>query len=301
MATRPYILCPTDFSDASRGALRYAGALAEHFYAGLTVLAVDDPFLSDAAAAAIDEHWLDEQTRAGLATFVRDSFGTTPPTVAELKTEVAIGRPAAEILRVAAETHADAIVMSTHGVTGVRKMMFGSVTERVLRDTPIPVVVTPAGDPGPSSLEEWKRNLKTVLVPIDLSPWSPQQVAVARGLAEALGTEIVFAHILPDDDRERRLAAHHQLDEIIHGIPPALRPSMTMGVGNTAEEIARIAKQRQADVIVMGLHTQPGIRHHMGRVTYALLCQTPTLVLAWPPARTHTALAATPPKASYVF
>jgi universal stress protein A len=301
MATTPSVLCPIDFSEASRGALRYAAALAEHFFARLIVLTVEDPFLTEAAAAAIDEHWLEQQTRAGLTTFVEDTFRTRPPNVAELKTEIAIGRPAAEILRIAADAHADVIVMSTHGTSGVRKMVFGSVTEHVLRDTQVPVVVTPATDPGPASLEDWRRSLKTVLVPVDLSAWSPQQVAVARGLAEALGTEIVFAHVLADDHPDRRLQAHQQLDAIIRGVPASLRPAMTMGIGDAATEIARIARQRHANVIVMGLHTSPGIRHRMGRVTYALLCQTPTLVLAWPPARTHSALSARAPKASYVF
>jgi nucleotide-binding universal stress UspA family protein len=214
--------------------------------------------------------------------------------------ETAIGRPAAEILRLAADTHADVIVMSTHGATGVRKMMFGSVTEHVLRETPIPVLVTPASDPGPASLDEWKQTLHTVLVPVDLSAWTPQQVAVARGLAEALETEIVIAHVLPDGDPDERLAAHRQLNAIIHGIPATLRPSMTIAVGDAAREIAHIASTRNADVIVMGLHTAPGIRHRMGRVTYQLLCQAPTLVLAWPPARTHSGLTAER-KASYVF
>jgi nucleotide-binding universal stress UspA family protein len=301
MVTRPSVLCPIDFSDASRGALRYAAAIAEHFYATLTTLAVNDPFLTDAAAAAIDERWLDEQTRASLTAFVQSTFVKHDPVVPEIRMETAVGRPAAEILRVAVDTHADVIVMSTHGATGVRKMMFGSVTEHVLRETPIPVLVTPALDPGPDGVDDWKKGLRTVLAPIDLSAWTPQQVAVARGLAEALGTEIVFAHVLPDDDPDKRLAAHHQLNAIINGIPATLRPSMTMAVGDAATEIARTAGTRNADVIVMGLHTAPGIRHRMGRVTYQLLCQTPKLVLAWPPARTHSALTAERKTATYVF
>jgi universal stress protein A len=301
MVTRPSVLCPIDFSEASRGALRYAGAIAEHFYGTLIVLAVNDPFLTDAAAAAIDEQWLEQQTRAAAADFVRNTFATRRPTVPETRMETAVGRAAAEILRVASDTQADVIVMSTHGATGLRKMMFGSVTEQVLRATHIPVVIIPAADPGPDGLEQWKLKLRTVLVPIDLSSWSPQQVAIARGLAEALQTEIVFAHVLRNDDADQRLEAHRQLSEIIAGVPASLRPAMVLAAGDPATEIARIATQRDADVIVMGLHTVPGIRGRMGRVTYGLLCQTPTLVVAWPPARTHSALMAKSPKASYVF
>ena len=285
MLTTPSVLCPIDFSEASRGALRYAAAIAEHFYVDLTVLTVDDPFMVDATAAAMDEHWLEQQTQAALETFVHDTFASRRPELPAIRTRIATGRPAAEILRVADDTHADVIVMGTHGTSGVRKMMFGSVTERVLRETHLPVVVTPATDPGPESLEAWKKTLTTVLVPVDLSAWTTQQVAVGRGLAEALGTDIVLLHVLDDADEEHRLHAHQTLDAMIHTLPAALRPAMTLGTGDAAPEIARVARQRNAGVIVMGLHASPGIRHRVGAVTYALLCQTPALVLAWPPAR----------------
>jgi hypothetical protein len=48
MNSRPTILCPVDFSDASRGALRYASAIAEHFGSRLVILAVEDPLLTEA-------------------------------------------------------------------------------------------------------------------------------------------------------------------------------------------------------------------------------------------------------------
>jgi nucleotide-binding universal stress UspA family protein len=296
MSVPPSVLCPVDFSDASRGALRYAVALAEHFYAGVTVLTVDDPFLADAAAAALGPAWMNQQTQQSLEKFVQDAFPTRKPRLHGLRLVVETGQPAAEILRVAREAQTDVIVMSTHGVSGVRKMMFGSVTERVLRDTVIPVIVTPAADAGPDSLEEWRAGLKAVLVPVDLSAWTPRQVGIARGLAEALDTRLVFAHVLEpfpghlDErvaahaDMTRRAHVHVALCELIESIPARLRPAMTIGLGDPATELTRIAHQFSAGVIVMGLHSAPERGHRMGTVTYRLLCQAPTVVLAWPPA-----------------
>jgi nucleotide-binding universal stress UspA family protein len=252
-----------DLSDASRGALRYAAALAEHFYADLIVLTVNDPVIND------------------IAVFVQDTLGRRPQ-VAQLRLETANGLPAVEILRVATEAHVDVVVMSTHGATGVRTML-GSVTERVLRGSKVPVVVTPASDPGPRGLEDLKSSLRRILVPVDLSAWTPQQVAVADGLASALGAQLIFVHVLDDATAERRLSAHQALDRLIHAAPATARPAMTMGVGEAAHEIARVAREREADLIVMGLHTSADPRKGMGHVTYAVLCQTPTLVLAWPP------------------
>ena len=67
MIRRPSVLCPIDFSVASRGALRYALAIAEHFGAGLTLVTVNDPLMADAtevklgaahlsARVDVDEH-----------------------------------------------------------------------------------------------------------------------------------------------------------------------------------------------------------------------------------------------------
>jgi nucleotide-binding universal stress UspA family protein len=299
MLIPPSVLCPVDFSDASRGALRYAVALAEHFYAGVTVLTVNDPFLTDAAAAALGPAWMNQHTQQALEQFVEDAFPTRKPRLDAIRMLVATGQPATEILRVARETEADVVVMSTHGLSGVRKMMFGSVTERVLRDTGIPVIVTPAGDRGPDSLEEWKAGLEAVLAPVDLSPWTPRQMRIAQGLAEALDARLVVAHVLEplsarveDEaiaahaDATRRAYAHQQLSGLIESVPAQLRPVMTIGLGDPATELTRIAAEFSAGVIVMGLHSAPERGRRMGMVTYRLLCQAAVLVVAWPPAAT---------------
>src|SRR5262245_19312235 len=101
MTRRPLVLCAADFSEASRGALRYAATLAEHFFAGLTVMTVDDPFLINTTNAAIGEDWLENETQQELEAFVRDSFPGRMPQVQELRLVRAAGRPWAEILHAA--------------------------------------------------------------------------------------------------------------------------------------------------------------------------------------------------------
>jgi nucleotide-binding universal stress UspA family protein len=262
--TRPNVLCPVDFRDASRGALRYAAAIAEHFYATLTVLTVNDPVIND------------------VAVFVDEVFAGQRPTVPELRLETTSGLPAVEILRTAHDSHAEVIVMSTRGAHAPLTLL-GSVTAHVLREADVPVLVTPPEDPGPRSLEQWRRSRRTVLVPVDFSPWTASQAAVACGLAEAIGGTLLFLHVTSDP--ASRLAAHHALDRLIHEAPCAARPTMCLAIGDPATEIARIARERAVDVIVMGLHSGDEVRGGVGHVTYAVLCQTPTLVLAWPPRR----------------
>jgi nucleotide-binding universal stress UspA family protein len=298
MVNRPSILCPVDFSTASRGALRYAAAIAEHFYAGLTVVAVNDRFLTQAAAARFGERWLERRTAQELDAFIAHAFPGGTPQLPALETRVLAGSAAAEILDVAASTQADAIVMSTHGASGVRKLMFGSTTERVLRETTIPVIVTPPHDPGPESLEGWRDNLRVLLVPVDLSLYSKHQVRIANGLAEALGAKVVLAHVQEpirshslDDDAVREIGALRsemvvrRLEELC--ALTASQPVTTIvASGDPSEEIARLARECSAGAVVMGLHSS-GIKDgpRMGTVTYRLLCATPVLVVACPPRR----------------
>ena len=73
---------------------------------------------------------------------------------------MATGKPALEILQIAERRRADLIVMSTHGLTGPRKWLLGSTTERVLRDTTTAVLVTPARADFPMDLEAMRAALR---------------------------------------------------------------------------------------------------------------------------------------------
>ena len=82
---------------------------------------------------------------------------------------VAVGKPAPEILQAAEDVGAELIVMSSHGRSGVRKMFFGSTTERVLRETTVPVLVTPDDHERVVSLSEIGRHIHRIVAPVDLT------------------------------------------------------------------------------------------------------------------------------------
>jgi len=63
---------------------------------------------------------------------------------ATVKTKVATGKAAEEIIKVADETKADLVVMSTHGRSGLSRLIFGSITDKVLRTGTVPVLVVRA-------------------------------------------------------------------------------------------------------------------------------------------------------------
>ena len=148
MTVRPSILCPIDFSGASAGSLRYAAAIASHFATRLIVLTVEDPLLTEAVDLGTGIVWSPDDCKREMAQFAAKTFGAGSPILAMLEYEVAVGKPAPEILRVARERSCELIVISTHGLTGIRKLFFGSTTERVLRETTRPGAGHAAARPG---------------------------------------------------------------------------------------------------------------------------------------------------------
>lgn len=284
------VLCPVDFSDASRGALRYARFAAARRGVPLVIMTVIDPLLDEAARLAGGPDATAD--RAALEHFIESTFQSERARIpADLV--VAVGKPAPEILRVAREQHCGLIVMSSQGLSGVRKLFFGSTAERVLREATVPVLITPPRDPGVTSAESIAASVHRVLVPVDFGPAQPAQTATARAVAGALGLPVLLAYVvepvrslphrphLPSIDLERRTRAEQELAELAASIPES--PVETLVVfGDPAEEIAKIARDRQAGLIIMGLHSSPLTGPRMGSVTYRVLCLSHTLVLAVP-------------------
>ena len=126
------ILVPTDFSEHSRSALRYALVFAKHFGAEVTLLNAIYPhyYASNPDYFASDFGPLLDQTRrvakAEMAKLVRvTSFGDV-----SFKTRIEEGHPVQNILEIAKEWDGDLIVTSTHGRTGLEHVLIGSRAEQ---------------------------------------------------------------------------------------------------------------------------------------------------------------------------
>ena len=196
MARRPSVLCPIDFSNPSRAALRYATAIAERFRTSLTLLTVNDPLLAEAAECGRGPTGCRRTASASFAGSSNRPSSTATLFPVDVEIVVTTGHPAQEILRIGRERHCDLIVMSTHGLTGVRKLFFGATTERVLRETDIPVLVTPAVEPGPLFLDDVRQLVGRILAPVDLTAASQNQVQIAGALASAVDVPLLLAHVV---------------------------------------------------------------------------------------------------------
>jgi universal stress protein A len=141
------ILVPIDFSEGALGALDYALALAEQFQARLILLHVVEPavypedYLINAPVLG-DPHLVDS-SRERLAELERERIGSRVP----VETLVRIGRAHSEIPDTAKALGVDLIVIATHGYTGLKHVLLGSTTERVVRHAPCPVLTVRQSGP----------------------------------------------------------------------------------------------------------------------------------------------------------
>jgi nucleotide-binding universal stress UspA family protein len=295
MAANFLVLCPIDFSEHSRSALRVGQLIAEYRRGRVKAIAITDPLLVQAAAFAGGPEAFARETEHDLRSFVAETFQTAG-TMPDVDIEVRSGRPAPEVLAASRESDADLIVMSTRGLSGFRKAFFGATTERVLRETAVPVLVTPAHDSGPVSFEDLRSRVRRVVAPVDLSEATPGQVSTAAAVAEVLGVPLVVAHViepfplpaawrsrLRSVDNERRSRADAALEDLAAKIQSSQRYETVRLYGDPAEEIAKLARDRDAGLIVIGLHSSPLFGPRMGSVTYRVLCLVSIPVLALPP------------------
>ena len=135
------ILCPIDLSETSKPAFEYAVALAAQLGAELELLHV-----YQLPAYALPEGGL--EILAGLEAEIEnqlqqqlDAFAkhSTEPSV-KITTVLGTGVPYVEIIRAAKQRKADLIVIGTHGRTGLAHLLIGSVAERVVRTSEVPVL-----------------------------------------------------------------------------------------------------------------------------------------------------------------
>jgi nucleotide-binding universal stress UspA family protein len=137
------ILCPVDFSEASTRALEYALSLAKEADARLILLhvvegVIDAAHLSEAAHFSVPEYhrYLEQDaiTRLKAAVPAEARVSCKP------EERVSSGRAYREILKTAAQTEAELIVMGVHGKSAVNRLLFGSTTHHVIREAACPVL-----------------------------------------------------------------------------------------------------------------------------------------------------------------
>lgn len=288
------ILCPIDFSDASRHALEHAAASARWYGAQITVVYV----------YSISIPW---GTSAGMSGYVPLAPPIQPEDVIEdvrrfctpvvggsAEIVVMAGNPAKEIVLLADRMPADLLVMGTHGRGGFERLFLGSVTEKVLRTTLCPVLTVPPPIQTPS---DDPVVYTTILCPVDFSDTSSRAVQYASSLAKTTDARLILLHVLenlidaPDVDMSTYINVpeyrRHLEENAMTRLKTAIRDDA--GVGRSEErvtsgkpfrEILRVAAETNAELIVMGVHGRGAVeRWVFGSTTHHVLREARRAVL----------------------
>jgi nucleotide-binding universal stress UspA family protein len=243
------VLVPTDFGPAAAAAVAAAGAIAAAFDAELTVLHAETfevpPYFTRGQMALLEQQRRDAASAA--AEHLRTVTASLTPH--PFSTLVIEGPPADVILGQAAE--ADLVVMGTHGLRGARRWWLGSVAERVLGETTVPLLVLHAADPTAPDVLFGRTQV------LSGGPDEEGAVAWARTLAsrfggrveEAVGAQCTPAHLddativavaLPARESDARVGA--DVAALLRSCP---RP-MLFVPAHVLERVARGAERRPA-------------------------------------------------------
>jgi nucleotide-binding universal stress UspA family protein len=139
------ILLPTDFSGCANHALPYAAAIARATGASVICINVVEPIVPAVGYTGLAEAMpiaeMNEQLEDSAEREMPDLMGSDELQGLDVEEVIVHGDAAAEIVRVANERKADLIVISSHGRTGIGRMIFGSTAEAVVRHAHCPVLV----------------------------------------------------------------------------------------------------------------------------------------------------------------
>lgn len=136
------ILCPVDFSECSDHALKYATAFAQMYSSRLSLLhVVEMPFLPAYSMAGIpDIYFPVDEVQKQCADKMNKLVEKLSDGDLDVHGDVQVGSPFLEIIKRAKEEESDLIVLGTHGRSGLKHMIIGSVAEKVVRKAPCPVL-----------------------------------------------------------------------------------------------------------------------------------------------------------------
>jgi nucleotide-binding universal stress UspA family protein len=268
------ILLATDGSDHAERAARYVATLADRLGAEVDVLAVAD---LGAVAGPFDAGGVDAAFRERLREECRSRAERAAAVAGTDRTAVVEGRPRRTILDYADEHGSDLLATGTHGRTGIRRYVVGSVTEHVIRRATVPVLTARAVEAGGTDGDEGTgparpAAIDRVLVPTDGSEPAAAAVDHAVAIAAACDARVRVVSVVND----RALAVQSELvrtdrllDSLEEHAANAVRTvakrceragvPVETAVARGAPARAICEDAEDADLVVMGSHGRSGL------------------------------------------
>ncbi len=295
------ILIATDFSDVSRRSLGYAVALARKYNAEAYVVHAPsaparEPIPLEPLPKDLDPQWLEAEKQ--MKQFVEAGA------MGDISHHDLLTRgPVADVLASLIESeHIDLLVLGTHGRGGLKKLVLGSVAEKMLRLVPCPVLTVGQN----VSSEAGGSGFERILFATDFGTGGARALLLAVALAHRYSAKLTIVHMIPTwqpilsppsvygpagcmadelmnwelKQRQECLAKLQQLlpreSKLMH------EPEYVVNTDAPAEGILQAARQHDAALIVMGAHRalSPGaVAHLPWTFTHRVICEAECPVL----------------------
>ena len=265
------MLVPLDGSKLSEVVFPYARELAGRLNLEAILLHVISPEEQEKAHLyqSYIEHKVDVLKCQSEEMVEKVSAGATCKPV-KVRGEITSGYPAEEILDYAENSKVDFILIATHGRSGIRRWVIGSVAEKVLRASKVPVWLVRAAVPEEIANDKWPK--KTVLVTLDGSRPAEEVLPHVETLAKQWGTKLVdvvllavsaplvkSGYYIPDT-----LMKPEELKEYLSKVAKRLKDAglnvrLEVRKGRPAEEIINYANANSFNLIFMSTHGASGL------------------------------------------
>lgn len=283
------ILVGTDFSEAARAASRAAAALARRTGAAIDLVHT----LRRGSELVTGYEPLDAlllgtpdtvQARAHVEKQLATLANELDPI--EVKTHLAKGQPAAELIAKRELLRSDLVALGAAGLRGLRRFVLGSVADQVLRRPGCPLLLVREAPP----IGEFKTIVVAHEYPDRPTPW----LELALQIAHAERSELVLLHVLPPAGYVSD--AHHvdlepqrtpeKLERLVAKLDATVPVRIDARRGDAAHLIPTVAEQIGADLLVMGAERNRD--GWPGRVTDRVArAGLPALLVVWPEAETE--------------
>jgi nucleotide-binding universal stress UspA family protein len=238
------ILVPVDFSEISVHALRTASLLAARCGRPRIIAMYANwfeapPYFTVGRITELQAEFREslQTAEASLGTFVQSVLGGDAASV-EVRAIEAL--PADGIRQLAANTDADLIVMGTHGRGGLNRWMLGSVAERVLRESPVPVLTVRSAPREP---------VRHVLCPVHDTELSRRALSFAAGIGACFDATVTVVHV-------HEASGNKSVSDLCSWVSAEERSRCVIREltrhGDPAEEIVKLAAEEPYDLVVMG-------------------------------------------------
>ena len=262
------ILCATDFSELSNQTISFGIALAKTFNARLFVCHIIDlPFAAMNGEVQIDP--IEQQNR--MVVYAQEQLAQLfEEGSVDWEPLVSIGHTADEISRIAEKKRIDMAISATHGRSGLKRLLLGSVTERLMRTLACPLLIIKDPEETRIRTKESAFPPTRILVGCDFSPDSALAFQYGLAMAQEFEAELHLVHVVEPPVYQNVLtseaaAGGHTRESILDQLTDKLARMVpaeaknwcdlktTLREGKPDEELTRYAEVNDMDLIVLGV------------------------------------------------